>query len=56
MTVTTNSEMMTTALIDTIQTGDAATDELMAAITAGINKYMLRRPYKLWKDEVEYEK
>lgn len=28
--------------IDTIQTGDAATDELMAAITAGINRYMLR--------------
>ena len=28
--------------IETIQTGDAATDELMAAITAGINKYMLR--------------
>ena len=28
--------------IESIQTGDAATDELMAAITAGINTYMLR--------------
>ena len=28
--------------IRAIQTGDAATDELMAAITAGINRYMLR--------------
>ena len=28
--------------IDTVRTGDAATDELMAAITSGINRYMLR--------------
>ena len=28
--------------ISAIQTGDDATDELLAAITAGINKYMLR--------------
>lgn len=28
--------------IETIETGDAATDELMAAITAGINRYILR--------------
>lgn len=28
--------------IESIQTGDTATDELMAAITAGINRYMLR--------------
>ena len=28
--------------IDTIRTGDDATDELMAAITNGINRYMLR--------------
>ena len=28
--------------IGTIQTGDEATDELMAAITTGINKYILR--------------
>lgn len=28
--------------IDTVSTGDAATDELMAAITNGINRYMMR--------------
>ncbi len=28
--------------ISAVQTGDAATDELMAAIIAGINTYMLR--------------
>lgn len=28
--------------IEAVQTGDAATDELLAAITAGINRYMLR--------------
>ena len=28
--------------IDTVATGDAATDELMAAITNGINRYMMR--------------
>lgn len=28
--------------IETVETGDAATDELMAAITQGINRYMMR--------------
>ncbi len=44
--------------IDTIQTGDAATDELMAAITAGINRYMLRlaeRQIQLAFDQAEKE-
>lgn len=44
--------------IVTIQTGDAATDELMAAITAGINKYMLRlaeRQIQLAFDQAEKE-
>ena len=44
--------------IDTIQTGDAATDELMAAITTGINKYMLRlaeRQIQLAFDQAQKE-
>ena len=44
--------------IDTIQTGDAATDELMAAITAGINRYMLRlaeRQIQLAFDQAQKE-
>ena len=28
--------------IEAVRTGDAATDELMAAITSGINRYMMR--------------
>ena len=44
--------------IETIQTGDAATDELMAAITAGINRYMLRlaeRQIQLAFDQAQKE-
>ncbi len=44
--------------ISTIQTGDAATDELLAAITAGINKYMLRlaeRQIQLAFDQAQKE-
>lgn len=44
--------------IDTIQTGDAATDELMAAITSGINRYMLRlaeRQIQLAFDQAQKE-
>lgn len=44
--------------IDTILTGDSATDELMAAITAGINKYMLRlaeRQIQLAFDQAQKE-
>ncbi len=44
--------------IDIIQTGDAATDELMAAITAGINRYILRlaeRQIQLAFDQAEKE-
>ncbi len=44
--------------IDTIQTGDAATDELMAAITAGINRYILRlaeRQIQLAFDQAQKE-
>ena len=44
--------------IDTIQTGDDATDELLAAITAGINRYMLRlaeRQIQLAFDQAQKE-
>lgn len=44
--------------IETIQTGDAATDELMAAITSGINRYMLRlaeRQIQLAFDQAQKE-
>ena len=44
--------------IDTIRTGDDATDELMAAITAGINKYMFRlagRQIQLAFDQAQKE-
>ena len=44
--------------IDTIQTGDEATDELLAAITAGINRYMLRlaeRQIQLAFDQAQKE-
>ena len=44
--------------IDTIQTGDAATDELISAITAGINRYMLRlaeRQIQLAFDQAQKE-
>ena len=44
--------------ISAVQTGDAATDELMAAITAGINKYMLRlaeRQIQLAFDQAQKE-
>ncbi len=44
--------------IDTIKTGDDATDELMAAITAGINRYMFRlaeRQIQLAFDQAQKE-
>ena len=44
--------------IETIQTGDVATDELMAAITTGINRYMLRlaeRQIQLSFDQAQKE-
>ena len=44
--------------IDIIRTGDEATDELMAAITAGINRYMLRlaeRQIQLAFDQAQKE-
>jgi len=44
--------------ISAVQTGDAATDELMAAIIAGINTYMLRlaeRQIQLAFDQAEKE-
>ena len=44
--------------IETIQTGDDATEELMAAITNGINRYMLRlaeRQIKLAFDQAQKE-
>lgn len=44
--------------ISAVQTGDNATDELLAAITAGINKYMLRlaeRQIKLVFEQAEKE-
>lgn len=44
--------------IETIETGDAATDELMAAITAGINRYILRlaeRQIQLAFDQAQKE-
>ena len=44
--------------IETIQTGDDATDELMAAITNGINRYMLRlaeRQIQLAFDQAQKE-
>ena len=44
--------------IDTIRTGDDATDELMAAITNGINRYMLRlaeRQIQLAFDQAQKE-
>ena len=44
--------------ISAVQTGDDATDELLAAITAGINKYMLRlaeRQIQLAFDQAEKE-
>ena len=44
--------------IETIQTGDEATDELMAAITNGINRYMLRlaeRQIQLAFDQAQKE-
>ena len=44
--------------IDIIQTGDDATDELMAAITNGINRYMLRlaeRQIQLAFDQAQKE-
>ena len=44
--------------IDTIRTGDDATDELMAAITSGINRYMLRlaeRQIQLAFDQAQKE-
>ena len=44
--------------IDTIKTGDDATDELMSAITAGINRYMLRlaeRQIQLAFDQAQKE-
>lgn len=44
--------------IDTIRTGDAATDELMDAITTGINRYMLRlaeRQIQLAFDQAQKE-
>ena len=44
--------------IATIETGDAATDELMAAITNGINRYMLRlaeRQIQLAFDQAQKE-
>lgn len=44
--------------IEAIQTGDAAADELMAAITAGINRYMLRlaeRQIQLAFDQAQKE-
>lgn len=44
--------------IDMIRTGDEATDELMAAITAGINRYMLRlaeRQIQLAFDQAQKE-
>ena len=44
--------------ISAVQTGDDATDELLAAITAGINKYMLRlaeRQIQLAFDQAQKE-
>ena len=44
--------------ISTVQTGDDATDELLAAITAGVNRYMLRlaeRQIQLAFDQAEKE-
>ena len=44
--------------IESIETGDAATDELMTAITAGINRYMLRlaaRQIQLAFDQAQQE-
>lgn len=44
--------------IEAVQTGDAATDELMAAITNGINRYMLRlaeRQIQLAFDQAQKE-
>ena len=44
--------------ISAIETGDTATDELLAAITAGINKYMLRlaeRQIQLAFDQAQKE-
>ena len=44
--------------ISAVQTGDDATDELLAAITAGINRYMLRlaeRQIQLAFDQAEKE-
>ena len=44
--------------ISTVQTGDDATDELLAAITAGINRYMLRlaeRQIQLAFDQAQKE-
>ncbi len=44
--------------IETIRTGDAATDELMDAITTGINRYMLRlaeRQIQLASDQAQKE-
>ena len=44
--------------IETIRTGDAATDELMDAITTGINRYMLRlaeRQIQLAFDQAQKE-